>query len=380
MTTALVVGVAAALILALMVWNRFGRSRNVERSIGSYGRALDLLGETAKRREPPSGIRLRQPGEVAKAHLEAEAGKDGELVQPAALSERVQREPSFRVRPPQEAGPPVVAPPPPIAQVLRPGELPLFADDAVALRRDRPEGSPLLAAAGSDEHLGPEEPSAVHEVVPAEVVSSAAIRSPSSARSGATRRSSPRQVAARRRKVTVGAAAVGVLAVVVLAVELTGSPSSTAPSHRATGRRSTGATPTRRSSSGKSSKPSSKGTTPPPAVTTPAPVETPISVTPTVVTFDLPATSFAISISASSRCWFGVQQPGAAPNGPYIYDETLAPGTSASYHAVGPVSVRLGAPPYVSVTVNGQALKLPASNVLPFDLVLIPAATTSSST
>lgn len=75
-----------------------------------------------------------------------------------------------------------------------------------------------------------------------------------------------------------------------------------------------------------------------------------------------------------------MQHPGAAPNGPYIYDETLAPGASASYHAVGSVSVRLGAPSYVSVTVNGEALKLPPSNVLPFDLVLLPEATTSSST
>jgi hypothetical protein len=384
-TTALVVGVAVVAILALMVWNRFGRSRNVERSIGSYGRALDLLGETAKRREPPSGIRLHRPGEVAKPHLEAEVGEDGELVRPAISSEHVQREPSFRVRTSREAGPSPVAPPPPIAQVLRPGELPLFGDDAVALQSDRREGSPLFAAGGSDESLRAEEPTAVHEVVPAEVASSAAVGLSPRARSGTTRRSSPPHGAARRRRVTVGAAAVGVLAVVVLAVELTSSPSGTAPARRATGTRPVVAKPSRSSSSAKGSsstgsRPSSTGSSPPPSVTTPAPVATPASVSSTVVTFDLPATSFAISISASSRCWFGVQHPGAAPNGPYIYDETLAPGASASYHAVGSVSVRLGAPSYVSVTVNGEALKLPPSNVLPFDLVLLPEATTSSST
>ena len=91
----------------------------------------------------------------------------------------------------------------------------------------------------------------------------------------------------------------------------------------------------------------------------------PTSVSPSVVAYAITGRAYTITFSASGPCWLGVQQ---GVNGKYLWMTTLLAGQTSSYKANGPVAVRLGAPPYVKVQVNGVNVELPPTNVQPYDI------------
>jgi hypothetical protein len=96
----------------------------------------------------------------------------------------------------------------------------------------------------------------------------------------------------------------------------------------------------------------------------------PASVSSTLVAFDVPSGTLQISFSSSKACWLGVfSGSSSAPS--YQWMHTLAAGETTTYAATGPVSIRVGDPPGLSVTVNGVPLALPSQNVAPYDLELI---------
>jgi hypothetical protein len=156
-----------------------------------------------------------------------------------------------------------------------------------------------------------------------------------------------------RRVATGAAAAVALLAVALLGWKLAGSsphrsgspPATTPARHRSGGHHTTGS----------------------PTTTTTAPSTLqPTSTSSTDVAFSVPTKSYVLTFddSGTQGCWIGVQ---AALNGPWLWMTTLGPGQSATYSASGPTVVRLGAPRYVGVKVNGITAALPGYS-LPYDL------------
>lgn len=90
-----------------------------------------------------------------------------------------------------------------------------------------------------------------------------------------------------------------------------------------------------------------------------------------VVDYAAPSGTYTISfvVSGSSPCWLGAQ---AQPGGPYLWMQTVPAGGTTSYTANGSVVIRLGAPPSVSVEVNGRPVALPSGNVQPYDISFSP--------
>jgi hypothetical protein len=117
--------------------------------------------------------------------------------------------------------------------------------------------------------------------------------------------------------------------------------------------------------------------TTPPTSTTSAPTTTtlpkiipPQSVSAEDVSYVLPASSYTFDFSTSGPCWIGIQH---GVGGPYIWEETLYPGQSATYSTTGSTVVRLGAPTTVHISVNGVAVQLATSNTQPYDLTFTPS-------
>ena len=57
---------------------------------------------------------------------------------------------------------------------------------------------------------------------------------------------------------------------------------------------------------------------------------------------------------------------------------TLSAGGKTSYKASGSIAVRLGAPPYVKVKLNGVNVELPVKNVQPYDITFSPPRDTTA--
>lgn len=100
----------------------------------------------------------------------------------------------------------------------------------------------------------------------------------------------------------------------------------------------------------------------------------PTSTTSSLVVYQAPASHYTItfSVTGSSDCWLGAQ---ASPGGKYLWMQTVPAGGTASYTASGPVVIRLGAPPVVSVEVNGVKVALPPGNVQPYDISFTSSGT-----
>lgn len=103
---------------------------------------------------------------------------------------------------------------------------------------------------------------------------------------------------------------------------------------------------------------------------TPGQVITPLSVSTSVVAYATTSSHYTVEFSASGPCWLGVQ-PGV--NGKYLWQTTLVAGGTASYQAVGSIAVRIGAPPYLKVELDGVSVQLPAQNVQPYDITFSPS-------
>ena len=91
--------------------------------------------------------------------------------------------------------------------------------------------------------------------------------------------------------------------------------------------------------------------------TTTAPYQLkPTSVTATDVSFTAPSGNYTLAFQASGgACWIGIEQSAA---GPWLFEQTLTDGRSTTYKASGALVVRLGAPAYMVLQLNG----LPSSS------------------
>jgi hypothetical protein len=70
-------------------------------------------------------------------------------------------------------------------------------------------------------------------------------------------------------------------------------------------------------------------------------------------------------VKASGPCWIEVKANSAL--GQVIYEGTLGKGQESS--VTGPAWIRLGDPPFVTVTVNGTSMHVPgATTAVPLDL------------
>ncbi len=93
------------------------------------------------------------------------------------------------------------------------------------------------------------------------------------------------------------------------------------------------------------------------------------------MTFPLSETSFTITFSATAPCWIGILP---RPHGTYLWMTTVEAGTTTTYHASAPVYVRIGAPQYVRVKVNGVRLALPPKMIQPYDVTFTVGSSISA--
>jgi hypothetical protein len=156
---------------------------------------------------------------------------------------------------------------------------------------------------------------------------------------------------------SVGVAAVAVAAVVVVSLELGGGSS---PSKAANGK--PGSSNTTTSSSAPTTS-SSTSTTVPSSIT-------PVTVNASDVSYRAPATSYSITFTVSGPCWIGVEP---SPDGPWVWEGTLDAGQQKVYAASGTSIIRVGAPAYLKVAVDGISVQLPASNTQPYNITFSSA-------
>lgn len=121
----------------------------------------------------------------------------------------------------------------------------------------------------------------------------------------------------------------------------------------------------------------SKGTTPStaaPTTTRPPSTLLPVSTSSTDVAFVAPTGPYTVGFAGTGACWVGIQK---SAGGSYVWEKTLAAGQTASYRATGPIVIRIGAPEYIRVSVDGRRAKLPGL-VQPYDVTLTPSSSSSS--
>lgn len=314
---ALVVGVIIAVAIVLGGWRRFASGRAERRSVERYEEVLGRLGGVTKRSDTAAPVNAPSPDELAQPHIRPAHHHEAALFEVAAW--------------PSSAPPIASIPPSNIAA----------------------SASPALVFNDEDAWVGP--------------TSSAAHRGDSVESEGARRRRrSPARLprSTDDRRGVVGLAAVLVLVVLgataALAVSHFGHPKSVATppatSHRPV--------PSKHQETGGGSRTAAG--------------YVPVSVTKLLVSYAVPSGAHRLGFSVTGRCWIGVE---TSPTGPYLWMDTLAPGQHATFDASGSVTVRIGAPTELALSVDGVPVELPPGNVNPFDVVLgerTAAATPSS--
>jgi hypothetical protein len=419
--TYLIVGGIIVVVILLVVWLRFSASRSDRRSMETYGHALGVLGDVAKRTGPSPSVRLLPRGEPGRAHVKT--GESGAAVDrpsappgPDAFDGRAAEAQRARysgergrdlsaggrtrgagaVPPPAAYSRPSASMPVPEHEITfedrgdewagagrptlrEPGERlasrerfdrepadappddtyerPRHASAASArIQGARPVQSRNRGANEEDGHTGapgatPGE--AATGAVAAEALGAAGLETDPAvpAVPVTTARSQPvspdelRRQAAVRRLATGAFATLAVIAIIVASIELAGSPTTSA-------------------------KGTTKGTDHPKAVATttttrPAPSTTlkpaavkPVSTSGNEVTFDAPSGHYVITFSTSSGpCYLGVET--GLGTGDYLWSDTVPAGSSASYKASGSVVVNVGAPAYLSASLNGVPVSIP---------------------
>jgi len=306
--TAIVVGGLVLLVGLAFVWSRVASARSERRSMENYGHALGVLGDVARRSERSASVRIVPREETGHAHVRTE---DHEGDFPTAVSPTGEHE------------------------VLRPGR-PSFR-----LEHDLPAGElehpPAAIAAGSDLHFDDDGEHLGGEARPAGRPRPAGVATPDDLR----------RQALHRRVGTTAAAAVAVLALVLVGIQLTHGSKRAGSRPPASGTHAAGA---------------HRHTTPPPSTvtTTTAPkLLTPTSSSPSLVSFDAPSGSYHLTFTdpGDSDSWLGVKS--STDSAIWLWMSTLTPGATQTYTANGPIVVDLGAPRYVSLTVNGIPAQLP---------------------
>lgn len=322
MTAAVVVGLVL-LIAGVFAWSRLGSARSEKRSVDSYGHALGVLGDVARRGDRPAGVPEVSHDESGKAHVrtpDASGDSPPSKTPPAPPHDR-----------------PVISIPAP-AEPLRFGETGPMEPVA-----------PVVPVA-SVESLGLP-PAGEAEEVEAEAGEAEEVEAGAPEGDG-------RQGDGERRGRLVLAA--GGAAAAVVAVALVGWALASSPAHKSSAPPRHPLAPTSTTVAGSTT-------------TTTVPKQlVPVSTSTTAVDFSLPASSYSLSFATTgtSPCWVGVE---SGPNGPWLWMTTVVPGQAATYQASGPTVVRLGAPTGMTVKVNGVPAKLPGYS-LPYNVVFTPGS------
>jgi hypothetical protein len=162
----------------------------------------------------------------------------------------------------------------------------------------------------------------------------------------------------RPRRLAAPAAAVAVVAVLVVVLVLTGSHAvAPRPRHHA-GSSSKSTTP-RVGSGGRTTTAHTTSTTSPPVVV-------PQSSTARSATYAVSGSTFTLTFSATSgACWIDAT---SSISGATLFTGTLEAGQQRSIAASGPVTVVLGAPTVMAVSVDGGAVALPSGFRTPFTM------------
>jgi hypothetical protein len=167
---------------------------------------------------------------------------------------------------------------------------------------------------------------------------------------------------------------VGVV-VVVLVVALTVASVTSKTSSKKTANRTRASTNSTKSSSAPTNSHSSRSrghrrrrsstttsTTAPPSLTA-------TTWTATTATYLAPASSYTLTVAATTgRCWVNV----TSSSGAVLLSATLPPGQKQSLPVSGVVTVILGAPSSVAVSLNSEAVTLPVGFQTPFTMTLQP--------
>lgn len=350
MIALVVIGLAAVVALSI-VWSRVGLARSERRSMRSYEHTLHVLGDVTRRSEAAARIRPVRREDSARGYVRTEvvAGSPGD---------------------PQDARdePPLAQPEPGPATPALPKleDVPVqFSDDSDAFERAKEAEARATVVAVPAARPRAQDGSAGEDGGEHGREDTGDDRGEDSDDGG----EGARKVAVAalptgrrlRRAVPPAAAAVAVVVVVglVLVAVHVDSPGGThgRASHHS---RRPPAPSTHR------------GTTP--TTTAPSAI-VPVSTSPTEVAFVEPKGTYSILFNdAGGTCWVGIEQ---AANGPYVWQATLTLGQSAAYQAKGPIVIRMGAPKYLGVKVNGLPARLPGY-VQPYDLVFNPASPPSA--
>ncbi len=334
----IVLAVLAVLVVGAVVWARISASRSENRSVETYEHALGVLGEVSKRTES-TGFRILPHDETGRPHVgppideggtQAPSGHAGNQVTPATKPGPLV---SPRLPP---AGPPKLRfsdPGHPGASGPAPDHTDELGGDPHAGGYDQPPGA---AADGRS--------------------SSAGLRTPSGLRARPSAARRHREVMARRAATGV-AAAIALAAVALAAISLSGGGT-----HKKAG----GTTTTTLRHTGGS--PSSTTVT---ATTAPTSLK-PTSVTATDVSFTAPSGHYTLAFQASGgACWVGIEQSTA---GPWLFEQTLTDGQSTTYKGSGSLVVRLGAPGYMLLQLNGLPVELPSGVTETYNVDLTAAS------
>lgn len=369
---------ALGLVVLVAAWSKFAPSRAQRRSVQSHQRALDVLGEVAKRRDGAAAVHIPSPDEVARAHVQTTDGSPPSL-HLASREEISARRPMARLV--LRSGPtPLRLPifgdasaeevPPPTVHfddelINAAADESVVIDDVSIesdLRTVRPtELRPEFGAASSfvpepeedrDLSLEPVETLATWENGTGGSVIGHIGHALWDRRPSLGNGQNARKVA------SLAAAVVALAAIGVGTWQVTSNNSPRLPRVI----RPSGDTHSKANTPSNSSSHSTNHDI------------TPVSQSGNVVTYPLTAQSFTIRFSASGECWIGVRQ---SVNGQYLWMTTLLAGGSATYRANGPVYVRIGAPKYAQVVIDGVQLALPPK-VQPYDITFATGGAVSA--
>lgn len=125
------------------------------------------------------------------------------------------------------------------------------------------------------------------------------------------------------------------------------------------------ASPSTRGSSTTTSSSSTTTTT----TTTVAAIPTVTRIDGSTVTVSVPAGPYQLKVAANDPCWTQI----AGADGTVVQTETLQAGGVIDLQQTGPVTVRLGRPSAVEVSIDGRVLALPPGTGSAMELSLVPA-------
>jgi hypothetical protein len=169
----------------------------------------------------------------------------------------------------------------------------------------------------------------------------------------------------RPRRLAAPATAVAVVIVLVIVLLLTGSHAVAPQPRHHGGRSGKSATSHSGSNAGGTTTANTTSTTSPPVVV-------PQSGTSRGATYAVPGSTFTLAFSATSgSCWVDATN---STSGATLFTGTLQPGQQHSLVASGPVTVVLGAPTVLAVSVNGGAVALPSRFQSPFTMKFTTAS------